>query len=116
MAGRIVKNDLSRQIWLERGALWWFAVPLIVGLGAIIGLGWLGGKPGLLSMIFVAAAIIFGFRAWWLYGADGPERSSAACRDGSDFCFRSRSMRGIYSVSSEFVSEPGDCARVAGIR
>ena len=26
-------------------------------------------------MMFVAAAIIFGFRAWWLYDADGPERS-----------------------------------------
>jgi hypothetical protein len=25
--------------------------------------------------MFTAAAIIFGFRAWWLYGADGPERS-----------------------------------------
>lgn len=75
MAARIVKNDLSRQIWLERGALWWFAVPLLVGLGAIIGLGWFGGKPGILSMIFAAAAIIFGFRAWWLYGVDGPERS-----------------------------------------
>jgi 4-amino-4-deoxy-L-arabinose transferase-like glycosyltransferase len=75
MAARIVPNDLSRQIWLERGGFWWFAVPLVVGLGAIVGLGWLGGKPGLLAMMFTAAAIIFGFRAWWLYGADGYERS-----------------------------------------
>ena len=75
IAGRIVPNNLSRHIWLERGGLWWFAVPLVAGLGAIIGLGVLGGKPGLLAMMFTAAAIIFGFRAWWLYGADGPERS-----------------------------------------
>lgn len=75
IAARIVPNQLSRQVWLERGGFWWFAVPLVAGLGAIIGLGWFGGKPGLLAMIFTAAAIIFGFRAWWLYGADGPERS-----------------------------------------
>jgi 4-amino-4-deoxy-L-arabinose transferase-like glycosyltransferase len=75
IAGRITPNNLSRHVWLERGGLWWFAVPLVVGLGAIIGLGVLGGKPGLLAMMFTAAAIIFGFRAWWLYGADGPERS-----------------------------------------
>ena len=75
IAGRIVPNDLSRNVWLERGGFWWFAVPVVVGLGAIVGLGILGGKPGILAMIFVAAAIIFGFRAWWLYDADGPERS-----------------------------------------
>ena len=75
MAARIVPNNLSRKVWLERGGFWWFAVPLVAGLGAIIGLGVLGGRPGLLAMIFTAAAIIFGFRAWWLYGADGPERS-----------------------------------------
>ena len=75
IAGRIVPNDLSRHVWLERGGLWWFAVPLVAGLGAIVGLGVLGGKPGMLAMMFMAAAIIFGFRAWWLYGADGPERS-----------------------------------------
>jgi 4-amino-4-deoxy-L-arabinose transferase-like glycosyltransferase len=75
MATRIVKNDLSRQLWLERGGFWWFAVPLVCGLGALVALGWFGGKPGLIAMIFTFAAIIFGFRAWWLYGADGPERS-----------------------------------------
>ena len=75
IAGQITPNNLSRHVWLERGGFWWFAVPLVVGLGGIVGLGWLGGKPGVLSMIFTAAAIIFGFRAWWLYGADGPERS-----------------------------------------
>ncbi len=75
IAARIVPNQLSRQVWLERGGFWWFAVPLVAGLGGIIALGWLGAKPGLLAMMFTAAAIIFGFRAWWLYGADGPERS-----------------------------------------
>ena len=35
----------------------------------------IGGEPAFLAWPFAAAALIFGFRAWWLYDSDGPERS-----------------------------------------
>lgn len=75
IAGRLDPLRLSRNIWLERGALWWFVVPLIVGLVAIIGLAVVSGNFSILSWPFAMAAIIFGFRAWWLYDADGPQRA-----------------------------------------
>jgi 4-amino-4-deoxy-L-arabinose transferase-like glycosyltransferase len=75
IAARLDPVDLSRRIWLERGALWWFVAPLVVGFGTIILLIAREGSSGVLAWPFAAAAIIFGLRAWWLYGADGPERS-----------------------------------------
>lgn len=75
MAGRIVPPDLSRNIWLERGAIWWFVVPVVIGIGGIVGLAVLGGKLGGLAGLFAATSIVFGFRAWWLYDVDGPERA-----------------------------------------
>jgi 4-amino-4-deoxy-L-arabinose transferase-like glycosyltransferase len=75
IAARLDPVDLSRRIWLERGALWWFVAPLIVGLAAIVALIVREGSSGVLAWPFVAAAIIFGLRAWWLYNADGPERA-----------------------------------------
>lgn len=75
IAARFDPLRLSRQVWLERGAFWWFVVPLAVGLGGIIGLAVLGGQLRVIGWPFAMASIIFGFRAWWLYEADGPERS-----------------------------------------
>ncbi|HVX99715.1 MAG TPA: glycosyltransferase family 39 protein [Pseudorhodoplanes sp.] len=80
IASRLDPPRLSRHIWLERGALWWFVAPLVVGLGGIFLLIVREGSAGALAWPFAAAAIIFGLRAWWLYGADGPER--AALRAG----------------------------------
>lgn len=75
IAGRILPPDLSRNVWLQRGTLWWFVVPLVIGIGGIVGLAVIGGKLGGLAGLLAGAAIIFGFRAWWLYDADGPERA-----------------------------------------
>lgn len=75
IAARFDPVDLSRRIWLERGALWWFVAPLVVGFAAVIALIVREGNSGVLAWPFAAAAIIFGLRAWWLYGADGPERA-----------------------------------------
>ena len=75
IAGRIDTERLSRNVWLERGGFWWFAVP---ALAAVIGVALtaaLLGELRLASWPFLAAAIVFGFRAWWLYDVDGPERS-----------------------------------------
>ena len=75
IAARFEPLRLSRQAWLERGAFWWFVVPLVVSLAGIIGLAVLGGQLRVIGWPFAMAAIIFGFRAWWLYGADGAERA-----------------------------------------
>jgi 4-amino-4-deoxy-L-arabinose transferase-like glycosyltransferase len=75
IAARFDPLRLSRQVWLERGAFWWFAVPLAVGLAAVIGLASIEGQLRVIGWPFAMAAVIFGFRAWWLYEADGPERS-----------------------------------------
>ena len=75
IAGRLHPLDLSRHPWLERGSLWWFVAPLLVGIGGIAAAIAIAGEPAFLAWPFAAAALIFGFRAWWLYDADGPERS-----------------------------------------
>ena len=75
IAGRLDPLELSRHIWLERGSLWWFVAPLIVAVGGIAAVIVIAGEPGFLAWPFAAAALIFGFRAWWLYDADGAERS-----------------------------------------
>ncbi len=75
LAGRLQPPDLSRRLWLERGSLWWFIAPLVVGIGAIAALVAIEGEPAFLAWPFAAAALVFGFRAWWLYEVDGAERS-----------------------------------------
>lgn len=75
IAARFDPLRLSRQIWLERGALWWFVAPLVVGLAGITIVILREGSSAVLAWPLVAAAIIFGLRAWWLYNADGPERA-----------------------------------------
>jgi 4-amino-4-deoxy-L-arabinose transferase-like glycosyltransferase len=75
IAARFEPLRLSRQIWLERGALWWFVAPLVVGVAGIVAVMLREGSTAVVAWPFVAAAIIFGLRAWWLYSADGPERA-----------------------------------------
>ncbi len=75
IAMRLDPPELSKRLWLERGALWWFVAPFVVGLGGIAFLILREGDSGVLAWPFVAAAIVFGLRAWWLYSADGAERS-----------------------------------------
>jgi hypothetical protein len=66
---------LSRGRWAVRGTMWWFLLPVITGLGSIVGLILIDRQLGLPAWPFVAAAIICGLLAWRLYEADGPERS-----------------------------------------
>jgi 4-amino-4-deoxy-L-arabinose transferase-like glycosyltransferase len=75
IAGVIDPHVLARQKWLVRGTGWWFFFPLILGIGAVILLVIFGRQLGLPAWPFVAAAMVFGLWAWWLYGADGAEHS-----------------------------------------
>src|SRR5436305_120720 len=75
ISGVVDPHVLSRNRWLTRGACWWFVLPTILGIGTIVVLVIFGRQLGLPAWPFVAAAMIFGLWAWWLYQADGAEHS-----------------------------------------
>jgi 4-amino-4-deoxy-L-arabinose transferase-like glycosyltransferase len=75
IAGVADARLLARQRWLSRGTGWWFALPVILGIGAIVMLVVFGQKLGLIAWPFAAGAMIFGLWAWRLYQTDGAEHS-----------------------------------------
>jgi 4-amino-4-deoxy-L-arabinose transferase-like glycosyltransferase len=72
--GALERRVLSRS-WLRRGAAWWFAIPAITSVVAVIGAVTVTRQPVFLAWPFVAAALIFGLFAWWLYDDNRAERS-----------------------------------------
>jgi 4-amino-4-deoxy-L-arabinose transferase-like glycosyltransferase len=72
--GALERRVLSRS-WLRRGAAWWFAIPAITSVIAVVGAITLTRQPVFLAWPFVAAAMIFGLFAWWLYDDNRAERS-----------------------------------------
>ncbi len=75
LAGCIDTHRLSRTRWMEYGTFWWFAVP---ALAAVIGVALTlryEGDFGWRAWPLLAASVVFGLRAWWLYDVDGAERS-----------------------------------------
>src|SRR5580658_1534207 len=72
--GALERRVLSRS-WLMRGAAWWFAIPALTSVVAVIGAVTLTRQPVFLAWPFVAAALIFGLFAWWLYDDNRAERS-----------------------------------------
>jgi 4-amino-4-deoxy-L-arabinose transferase-like glycosyltransferase len=75
IAGVVDQHLLTRRIWLLRGALWWFVLPVAVSIAAVVGLIVFGRQLGLPAWPFAAAASVFGLWAWRLFQADGAERS-----------------------------------------
>jgi 4-amino-4-deoxy-L-arabinose transferase-like glycosyltransferase len=74
IAGALERSVLSRN-WLAKGAAWWFAIPLIASVGAIVATIMLTRQPAFLAWPFIAAALIFGLFAWWMYDDARAERS-----------------------------------------
>ncbi len=72
--GALERSVLSRS-WLRRGAAWWFLVPAVASIIAVVGAITLTRQPVFLAWPFVAAALIFGLFAWWLYDDNRAERS-----------------------------------------
>src|ERR1700753_4351317 len=72
--GALERRVLSRS-WLMRGAAWWFAIPALASVVAVVGAVTLTRQPWFLAWPFVAAALIFGLFAWWLYDDNRAERS-----------------------------------------
>ena len=75
LARAIETGQMSSRKWMEWGTFWWFAVPVLVFIGSLFLLLRYEGDFGWRAWPFLAAAIVFGFRAWWLYDIDGIERS-----------------------------------------
>jgi 4-amino-4-deoxy-L-arabinose transferase-like glycosyltransferase len=74
-AGAVESKMLSQRLWLVRGILWWFLVPIIISILAVIGAVMIDRDLTLLAWPFFAAAIVCGLSAWQLYDADGAERA-----------------------------------------
>lgn len=75
LARAIETGQMSSKKWMEWGTLWWFAVPVLIFVGSLVLLLRYEGDLGWRAWPFLAAAMVFGFRAWWLYDVDGIERS-----------------------------------------
>ena len=72
--GALERRVLSRS-WLRRGAAWWFAIPAITSVIAVIGAVTVTRQPVFLAWPFVGAALIFGLFAWWLFDDNRAEHS-----------------------------------------
>jgi 4-amino-4-deoxy-L-arabinose transferase-like glycosyltransferase len=72
--GALERRTLSRS-WLRRGAAWWFLIPALISVIAVVGAVILTRQPVFLAWPFVAAALIFGLFAWWLYDDNRAECS-----------------------------------------
>src|ERR1700733_3319836 len=75
IAGALESKVLSRRVWLVRGILWWFLVPAIVSVIAVVAAVVIDRELALLAWPFFAGAIVFGLFAWQLYDDDGAERA-----------------------------------------
>ena len=73
--GAMERRVLSRSPWIVRGTAWWFVVPAGASVLAIVGAITLTRQPVFFAWPFVAAALIFGLFAWWLYDDRNAERS-----------------------------------------
>jgi 4-amino-4-deoxy-L-arabinose transferase-like glycosyltransferase len=75
IAGILDSHRLARRSWMVWGTAWWFALPVIMVIGMIVGLVMFGRQLGVLAWPLAAAALVMGLQAWRLYEADGAERS-----------------------------------------
>jgi len=72
--GALERRVLSRS-WLVRGAAWWFVIPAGAAVIAIVGAINLTHQPVFPAWPLLAAAMIFGLIAWWLFEESRAERS-----------------------------------------
>jgi 4-amino-4-deoxy-L-arabinose transferase-like glycosyltransferase len=72
--GALERRVLSRS-WLVRGAAWWFIIPAAGAVIAIVGAIKLTHQPVFPAWPLLAAAMIFGLIAWWLFEESRAERS-----------------------------------------
>jgi 4-amino-4-deoxy-L-arabinose transferase-like glycosyltransferase len=74
-AGAVESKVLSRRTWLVRGTIWWFLVPIIVSIIALVAAIVIARELAFPAWPFLAAAIVCGLLAWQYYEDDGAERA-----------------------------------------
>jgi 4-amino-4-deoxy-L-arabinose transferase-like glycosyltransferase len=75
IAGVIGKDLLSQRPSLKRASMWWFIIPSVLSIVAVVVAIIVDRNLELLAWPFLAAAIICGLFAWRLYDVDGAEQS-----------------------------------------
>jgi 4-amino-4-deoxy-L-arabinose transferase-like glycosyltransferase len=74
-AGAVESKMLSRRRWLVRGTMFWFLVPVIVSIIAIVAAIIISRDLVLMAWPFLAGAVVCGLFAWQLFDDDGAERA-----------------------------------------
>ncbi len=82
-AGAVESKVLSRRLWLVRGVMWWFLVPVIISLFAVVAAAVIEHDLALLAWPFFAAAVVCGLFAWQLYDQEGAERAFTRAVEGA---------------------------------
>jgi 4-amino-4-deoxy-L-arabinose transferase-like glycosyltransferase len=82
-AGAVESKVLSQRPWLVRGVMWWFVVPVIVSIVAVVTAIIIQRDLALLAWPFFAAAIVCGLFAWQLYDQEGAERAFTRAVEGA---------------------------------
>lgn len=75
IAGAIERRVLSDAPLLAYGPMWWFMVPAILSVAAVVASIALTRQPAFAVWPFAAAAMILGLAAWLLYDVNRAERS-----------------------------------------
>jgi 4-amino-4-deoxy-L-arabinose transferase-like glycosyltransferase len=74
IVGALERRVLARN-WLSRGSAWWFAIPVLAAVGALVGSVAVVRHPMFLAWPFAAGALVFGLFAWMMYDDNRAERS-----------------------------------------
>jgi 4-amino-4-deoxy-L-arabinose transferase-like glycosyltransferase len=75
IAGVVDARVVATHSWIVRGTIWWFVVPMLLGLLGLVGLIVIGKQFGFLAWLLIGASIVMGFRAWQLFDSDGVEHA-----------------------------------------
>jgi 4-amino-4-deoxy-L-arabinose transferase-like glycosyltransferase len=75
IAGIVDARMLSKKPWLQHGPLWWFVLPVLIGIAAVVALLVIGRQFGLFIWPVIGCSAVMGLLAWRLFPADGPEHS-----------------------------------------
>jgi 4-amino-4-deoxy-L-arabinose transferase-like glycosyltransferase len=82
-AAAVESKVLSQRLWLVRGVMWWFLVPAIVSIVAVVTAVIIQRDLALLAWPFFAAAVVCGLFAWQLYDQEGAERAFTRAVEGA---------------------------------
>ena len=85
IAGILEAGALAKIRWMIRGTVGWFVFPSIFAITTVVAFITFNRELGLIAWPTAAVAVILSLFAWWLYEADGPERSLLRAMTASVF-------------------------------